>query len=153
VSYTSADRPSAEWIEYRHLYGFPNVPWGPPNLVRIAVDNAAHVIADPDQRQLSPAANDLQITADFVSRHCVGVDDRPSLCGTCLQASVPDYMYVLDALPESAGLGHGSVSLLCAGWVFKLTPLIGLVLSQLARTRESQSDISQFRNTRPDVLK
>jgi hypothetical protein len=86
--------------EVNLFYGFPNVPWRPPNLVRIAVDKAVHVIADPDQRQISPAANDLQITADFVARHCVGVDDRPNVCGTCLQANVPDNMYVLDTLPE-----------------------------------------------------
>jgi sarcosine oxidase/L-pipecolate oxidase len=130
------------------FYGFPNVPWGPPNLVRIAVDNAVNVITDPDQRQIAPAANDLAITADFVGRHCVGVDVRPNFCGTCLQGNVPDNMYVLDMLP-----GHDNVSIFTAGWAFKLTPLIGRVLAELALDGTSQYDISQFKITRPGVLK
>jgi sarcosine oxidase/L-pipecolate oxidase len=135
------------------FYGFPSVPWGPPNLVRIAVDNAVNVISDPDERQIAPAANDLAITADFVGRHCAGLDERPSFCGTCLQTNVPDNMYVLDVLPESAGPGHENVSVFTAGWGFKLVPLIGRVLSQLALTGESTFDISQFKITRPGVLR
>src|SRR6478609_49807 len=50
------------------FYGFPAVPWGPPNLARIAVDNAVNIITNPFDRKISPAANDLQITADFVAR-------------------------------------------------------------------------------------
>jgi sarcosine oxidase / L-pipecolate oxidase len=32
------------------FYGFPAVSWGPPNLVRIAVDDATNIITDPDKR-------------------------------------------------------------------------------------------------------
>jgi sarcosine oxidase/L-pipecolate oxidase len=135
------------------FYGFPNVPWAPPNLVRIAVDNAVNVITDPDQRQIVPAANDLSITADFVARHCVGVDARPNFCGTCLQTNVPDNMYVLDLLPASTGPGHENVAVFTAGWAMKLTPLIGLALSQLVLQGRSQFDLSQFTITRPGVLK
>ncbi len=135
------------------FYGFPNVPWGPPNLCRIAVDNAVNVITDPAQRSIAPAANDLSITADFVSRHCVSIDDRPNYCGTCLQGNVPDDMYVLDFLPPSVGPGAGNVLVFTAGWAFKLAPLLGRALSELARTGETSYDISQFKITRPGVLR
>lgn len=133
------------------FYGFPTVPWGPPNLTRIAVDNAVNIITDPSQRQIVPAANDLAITADFVANHCVGVDDRPNFCGTCLQTNVPDNMYVLDFLPPTVP-GYQNVAVFTAGWAFKLTPLIGLALSQLVIDGVTSMDISQFSITRPGVL-
>jgi sarcosine oxidase/L-pipecolate oxidase len=135
------------------FYGFPNVPWGPPNLCRIAVDNAVNVIADPAERQIVPAANDLAITADFVAGHCVGIDTRPNYCGTCLQGNVPDDMYVLDFLPPSVGPGSENVLVFTAGWAFKMAPLLGRALGQLARTGQTSYDVSQFAITRPGVLK
>lgn len=134
------------------FYGFPVVPWGPPNLARIAVDNAVNIIANPKERQIAPAANDLSITAEFVEQHLVGVDTRPNFCGTCLQTNVSDNMYVLDYLPPGVA-GYQNVAVFTAGWAFKLVPLIGLILSQLAIDGRTPYDISQFKITRPGVLK
>jgi sarcosine oxidase/L-pipecolate oxidase len=135
------------------FYGFPTVFWGPPNLARIAVDNAVSVIADPAQRLIAPAANDLQITSEFVTKHCIGVDNRPNFCGTCLQTNVADNMYVLGFLPEEIGVGHKNLVLFTAGWAMKMVPLIGQILADLALRGATPYDISQFRITRPGVLK
>jgi sarcosine oxidase/L-pipecolate oxidase len=135
------------------FYGFPTVPWGPPNLVRIAVDDAVNVITDPNQRQIAPAASDLSITAEFVGQYVVGVDQRPNFCGTCLQTNVCDNEYVLDTLPASAGDGHQNVAIFAAGWGFKMVPLLGRALSQLALEGRTDYDISHFKITRPHVLK
>ena len=135
------------------FYGFPTVPWGPPNLARIAVDNAVNVITHPAERKIVPSANDLQITADFVRRHCIGVDDRPNYAGTCLQTNVSDNMYVLDFLPPQVGKGHDNVALFTAGWGMKLVPLIGKILAELAIDGATSYDISQFKITRPGILK
>jgi len=134
------------------FYGFPTVPWGPPNLARIAVDNAVNVISDPAQRLIVPSANDLQITSNFVRDHCIGMDKRPNYCGTCLQTNVPDNMYVLDFLPQSIGEGWNNVALFTAGWGMKLVPLLGRILSQLAIEGATPFDISQFKISRPGVL-
>lgn len=134
------------------FYGFPTVPWGPPNLTRIAVDNAVNVIENPSERRIAPASNDLQITADFVREHCVGVDDRPNYAGTCLQTNVADNMYVLDLLPESVGPGHDRIALFTAGWGMKFVPVIGQILSQLVLTGTTTWDISHFQITRKGVL-
>ncbi len=135
------------------FYGFPSVPWAPPSLVRIAVDNAVNVISDPDQRKLLPSENDVEITSASVRDHCVGLDDRPNFCGTCLQTNVPDNMYVLDKLPASVGPGSEDVSVFTAGWGMKLVPLIGRVLRELALTGETEYDISQFSITREGVIR
>ncbi len=134
------------------FYGFPSVPWGPPNLARIAVDNAVNIISNPIQRKIVPAANDLTITANFVQQHCVGVDHRPNYCGTCLQTNVVDNMYVLDYLPPSVGPGYTNVSIFTAGWGFKMVPLIGRVLKQLVLDGGTPYDISHFKITRPGVI-
>ena len=134
------------------FYGFPTVPWGPPNLTRIAVDNAVNIITNPAERTISPSTNDLQITADFVDKHCIGVDSLPNYCGTCLQTNVSDNMYVLDFLPPSVGDGHENVAIFTAGWGMKLVPLIGKVLSDLIVDGVTTYDISNFKITRPGVL-
>jgi len=135
------------------FYGFPSVPWGPPNLARIAVDNAVNVIADPAQRQITPAANDLQVTAEFVSRHCTGVDTRPNFFGTCLQTNVADNMYVLDFLPDTVGAGCKNVVVFTAGWAMKMVPLIGQILADLVLKGKTAYDIAQFKITRPGIIK
>ncbi len=135
------------------FYGFPAVPWGPPNLARIAVDNAVNVITNPADRKIVPAANDLQITADFVANHCVGVDNRPNYAGTCLQTNVTDNMYVLDFLPPSVGAGYKNAAVFTAGWAMKLVPLIGKILAELVIDGATTYDISQFKITRKGILR
>ncbi|MBI2718117.1 MAG: FAD-dependent oxidoreductase [Rhizobiales bacterium] len=135
------------------FYGFPAVPWGPPNLARIAVDNAVNVIANPADRKIAPAANDLQITADFVNAYCVGTDNRPNYAGTCLQTNVVDNNYVLDFLPPSFGAGYDNIALFTAGWGMKLVPLLGIILSELVIDGATSYDISQFKITRKGILK
>ena len=135
------------------FYGFPTVPWGPPNLARIAVDNAVNIITNPAERKITPSSNDLQITADFTAKHCVGVDERPNYCGTCLQTNVADNMYVLDFLPPSVGDGHKNVVVFTAGWGMKLVPLLGKILSELVLDGATQYDISHFKITRKGILK
>lgn len=144
--------PSGEPAQSNLFYGFPSVPWAPPNLVRIAVDDATNIISDPDARQLTPSIHDLDITASFVRRYCVGVDDRPSFMGTCLQTNVADNMFVLDLLPPSVGPGHKNVAVFTAGWGFKFVPLIGRVLRDLVLDGQTTFDVKRFAITRPGVL-
>lgn len=72
------------------FYGFPALPWGPPNVVRIAVDAATRTIGDPSQRQANVFdPRDIQDTQDFVRDHVVGVDATvPASTVSCLQTNV-----------------------------------------------------------------
>jgi len=57
------------------FYGFPALPWGPPNIARISVDDATLQITDPDHRHptvISP--DDIGNTQEFVKKHVIGVD-------------------------------------------------------------------------------
>ena len=72
------------------FYGFPTVPWGPPNVTRIAVDAATRRIKDPSER-LTNVVNpdDIRDTQDFIRQHVVGVDSTvPAFTLSCLQTNV-----------------------------------------------------------------
>lgn len=74
----------------RLFYGFPTLPWGPPNVARISVDAATRRIKDPSARQTN-VVNPLDIkdTQEFVKNHVVGVDSTvPASTLTCLQTNV-----------------------------------------------------------------
>lgn len=72
------------------FYGFPTLPWGPPNVTRISVDAATSRIKDPSERETDMAnPEDIRDTQDFVKEHVVGVDSTvPAFTGTCLQTNV-----------------------------------------------------------------
>lgn len=138
------------------FYGFPSVPWGPPNLARIAVDAVlpTRVIKDPNERTpdiIEPT--DLEITTQFVANHIVGTGLRPIpvFSSQCLQTNVSDNMFVLDwvpdnLLPPDAGSARSkSVAVFTAGWGMKFVPMIGLIMKQLLIDGEvTKYDISHF---------
>ncbi|KAF4415568.1 sarcosine oxidase [Fusarium acutatum] len=137
------------------FYGFPALPWGPPNVVRIAVDAATRTIDDPSQRQanvLDP--RDIQDTQDFVRDHVVGVDATvPASTVGCLQTNVfeVDNMFVLDFLPEKylQGGAEKSIAIFTAGWAMKFVPTLGKALAEMALTGKSDYKLDEFSITRP----
>jgi sarcosine oxidase/L-pipecolate oxidase len=139
------------------FYGFPSVPWGPPNSARIAVDAASRILKDPVQRSpdsISP--QDLENTRQFVMKHIKGAGRNPVpfFAGQCLQTNVFDNMFVLDTIPDylipNAGPERSnSIAVFTAGWAMKFVPLIGLILKQLLVDGETADyDISQFKMDR-----
>ena len=129
------------------FYGFPTVPWGPPNQARIAVDNAVRRITDPGDRLTNPCAYDIDRTRKFIREHTVGVNDRPVFAGTCLQTNLPDNMFVLDTIPK-----HRNVAVFTGGWGFKFVPLIGRILKQILFDKGTPYNISHFKITRKGVM-
>ncbi|KAK4224657.1 peroxisomal sarcosine oxidase [Podospora fimiseda] len=80
----------------RLFYGFPAVPWGPPNVVRIAVDAATRRITDSDQRAACEInAEDIEDTRNFVRDHIAGADaSAPVFNSTCLQTNISAMRFV-----------------------------------------------------------
>ncbi|EWY82632.1 hypothetical protein FOYG_14726 [Fusarium oxysporum NRRL 32931] len=135
------------------FYGFPALPWGPPNVVRIAVDAATRTIDDPSQRQANVFdPRDIQDTQDFVRDHVVGVDATvPASTVSCLQTNVFDNMFVLDFLPEKylRGGAEKSIAIFTAGWAMKFVPTLGKALAEMALTGKSDYKLDEFSITRP----
>ncbi|KAK0672656.1 putative peroxisomal sarcosine oxidase [Cercophora samala] len=136
------------------FYGFPTVPWGPPNVTRIAVDAATRRIKDPSQRLtnvVNPA--DIRDTQEFIKKHVVGVDATvPAFTLSCLQTNVFDNMFVLDYVPEEylAGGAEKSVVVFTAGWAMKFVPLLGKALAEMALEGRSEYARKEFEITRRD---
>ncbi|OCH90039.1 FAD/NAD(P)-binding domain-containing protein [Obba rivulosa] len=149
---TSATTPASNLF-----YGFPSVPWGPPNLARIAVDSATRTISDPSERSHSdiPSA-DLEHTRQWVRSHVRGcsADPVPVFAGVGLQTNVYDNMFVLDYIPGDLMPAAGpqrekSIAVFTAGWGMKFVPLIGKVLKELLVDGGTTAyDISQFKMDR-----
>lgn len=134
------------------FYGFPALPWGPPNAARIAVDAPGRVITDPTQRtpNFIPPEN-LANVRQWVSSHVAGVgkDPVPVFASECLQTNVFDNMFVLDyippnLLPPGEGL-EKTIAVFTAGWGMKFVPLIGRVLKELLVDGKTNYDISRFK--------
>ena len=72
------------------FYGFPPLPWGPPNFARISVDAATTQISDPDHRHTNVInRHDVENVQQFVGDRVAGVDGTvPALALTCLQTNV-----------------------------------------------------------------
>ncbi|KAL7910533.1 hypothetical protein GGI35DRAFT_449032 [Trichoderma velutinum] len=138
------------------FYGFPALPWGPPNLARIAVDAATRRIKDPKDRltnNVSP--EDIADTQEFVRNHLVNVDATiPALTSTCLQTNVFDNMFVLDFVPEKYlnGGPKDSVVVFTAGWAMKFVPMLGKALADMALKGNSSYARKNFAITRTDPV-
>jgi sarcosine oxidase/L-pipecolate oxidase len=136
------------------FYGFPTVPWGPPNVARIAIDAATRRIKDPSERLASVVnPDDIRDAQDFVKNHVVGVDATvPAFTLSCLQTNVFDNMFVLDYVPEEylRGGPANSVVVFTAGWAMKFVPLLGKALAEMALSGKSDYARKEFRITRKD---
>jgi sarcosine oxidase / L-pipecolate oxidase len=135
------------------FYGFPAVPWGPPNLCRIAVDAATNVIKDPDYRKYSVISeDDLENTRKWIEEHVLGVGPHPLpvFAGVGLQTNVADNMFVLDFVPDRYIQAQGSdasksIVVFTAGWAMKFIPLLGRILKELLLDGETpEYDVSHF---------
>ncbi|KAK3294312.1 uncharacterized protein B0H64DRAFT_400365 [Chaetomium fimeti] len=134
------------------FYGFPTLPWGPPNVTRIAVDAATRRINDPSDRLTSEVnAEDIRDAQDFIKEHVVGVDSTvPAFTLSCLQTNVFDNMFVLDYVPKEYlhGGPEKSVVVFTAGWAMKFVPLLGKALAEMALQGESKYALKEFSITR-----
>ncbi|KAF3256432.1 hypothetical protein TWF192_001857 [Orbilia oligospora] len=134
------------------FYGFPTLPWGPPNVVRIAVDAASNRIKDPKDRKTSVVnPDDIHDTQEFIKKHIVGVDSTvPAFTLSCLQTNIFDNMFVLDYVPEEylRGGPKDSVVVFTAGWAMKFVPLLGKALADMALHGKSEYARREFSMTR-----
>ncbi|HSY15098.1 MAG TPA: FAD-dependent oxidoreductase [Jatrophihabitantaceae bacterium] len=134
------------------FYGFPDVPFGRPGFVRVAVDWASHTFTDVDDRIYAPPRLDLEIVREFVLERLAGVDSAPVDAGRALMAHLPDNLSVLDYLPSTCQ-NNRNIVVCAAGWAFKFAPLFGDICARLALGLPVSDDISEFSISRPSVLR
>lgn len=128
------------------FYGFPGVVWDHPEYIRVAPDFVIEPLDNPQQRTLTPNAQELAYTSDWVRDHMTGLDPTPYFTSTCLVAlsKIANKELLIDFAPPYIP-NHGNIVVYATGWAAKFTPFLGEIMCQLALDGHSQFDISPFR--------
>ncbi|XP_063811979.1 peroxisomal sarcosine oxidase isoform X2 [Pseudophryne corroboree] len=104
--------------------------------------------ADPEQREI-PAKHiqiqDIQILCKFISEYLPGLHPEPAVIEQCMYTNTPDNNFILDHHPLYKNIIIGSGF---SGHGFKLSPLVGKILSELALGKQHSYDLKPFQITR-----
>lgn len=127
------------------FYGFPEVSWNYPGYVRVASDFVMSPLTSPDQRTFVPNPKELGYTAQWVEKHMTGLEPVPSFTSTCLVSlsNIKNKELLLGFAPDFVA-NHEKITFSTTGWVGKLVPLAGRILSDLALNGCTNFDISHF---------
>lgn len=134
------------WMDEPSYYGFPTYGEAGPK----AAQDLGGEPVDPDRRTFQPDEAAFGRVHDFLAQHLPEAVGPPILTRTCLYTLTPDRDFVVDRLPDSAGVIVG----LGAAHGFKYASVLGRVLVELALQGSSPSDgdIGAFRIDRPILL-
>ncbi|XP_060597744.1 peroxisomal sarcosine oxidase-like [Ruditapes philippinarum] len=120
------------------IYGLPSEEY--PGLVKICLHHGPAI--DPDNRDGVDNQWVLDTIKMIVHTHFPTLEKEPRIVETCIYTNTPDKDFILDLHPSwknvviAAGFsGHG----------FKLAPVVGKVLSQLATGQKPAYDMSHFK--------
>jgi sarcosine oxidase len=132
------------WMDDPCFYGFP--VFGEP-ATKLAQDAGGRLVT-ADTRSFEPdPANSARVEA-WARTHLPQALGPVHYSRTCLYTLTPDRDFVIDTVP-----GHPGVAIaIGAGHAFKFASVIGRILSELALTGQSPSDLAPFSITRP-ILK
>jgi sarcosine oxidase len=118
------------------IYGFP--VYGEV-ATKVAIDLSGHEVT-VDTRTFDPDEECEVFQERWLEKYIPGFLGPKLYTKTCLYALMPDYNYVLDALPEhpqilvAVGSGHA----------FKFASLLGKILSELAIDGQTEQPIGSF---------
>jgi sarcosine oxidase/L-pipecolate oxidase len=116
-----------------------------PNMIKCA--SFAGTDCDPDNRSFGKADGKIEAElGEYVRTMLTGVDTEPTLVESCIYTLSPDFDFILDKIQGASGNGNIIIGCGFSGHGFKLAPVVGKILSQLAiNGRDFYSDdISKF---------
>lgn len=129
------------WMDDPCFYGFP--VFGEP-ATKIAQDAGGRTVT-ADSRSFEPDPENSARVEAWARRYLPRALGRPLYTKTCLYTLTPDRDFVIDAVP-----GHPGIAVaIGAGHAFKFASVIGRILSELALSGTSASDLDAFSITRP----
>lgn len=122
------------------FYGLPIHEY--PGLVKICYHSGQET--HPEFRDASGTTG-ITLTADFIRRTFKGVSQVPSIVEPCMYTMTPDTHPILDQHPAHSNIIIGAGF---SGHGFKLSPVVGKILSELALGRTPSYDLSPFKLSR-----
>ena len=112
---------------------------------------------DPDQSTADPSRGqpELDRVSDYIGRHVRWVEPTPARTTPCMYTMTLDQEFIIDSLPGRPAIAVGAGF---SGHGFKLAPVVGRILSQLALggkaalDEETLSMMHNFAIDRPAVM-
>ena len=127
--------------EEQQFFGMPDCEY--PGLFKICTHGGTPV--DPDHRDKEPDNSKLKFTTEFIRSMIRGVSTKPSILETCMYTVTPDTSPFLDRHPQYSNIVIGAGF---SGHGFKLSPVVGSILSGLVLGEDIPFDISHFKIAR-----
>ncbi|XP_045173792.2 peroxisomal sarcosine oxidase-like [Mercenaria mercenaria] len=120
------------------IYGLPEDEY--PGLVKICLHEGSST--DPDKRDGTKNDWVLETMKLIIATHFPTLEKEPTIAETCIYTNTPDKHFILDVHPvwKNIVLGAGF-----SGHGFKLSPVVGNLLAQLATGQRPSYDMSPFR--------
>ena len=129
-------------VDEGRFYGFP--VFGVPSF-KIGLYHHLEQTADPDHLDRSISECDEEVLRAAVSRYFPEANGPTVALKVCMFTNSPDEHFIIDTLPDhpqvhvAAGFsGHG----------YKFASAVGEIMTELATTGDSESDLSMFRLSR-----
>ncbi|XP_064649439.1 peroxisomal sarcosine oxidase-like [Lineus longissimus] len=124
-----------------HFYGLPADEY--PNHYKFCYHSGP--VVDPDDRDADKhrSINDmiLKDMIRFVNAHFPTLEPKPSIVERCMYTNTPDSDFILDTHPHWKNIVIGAGF---SGHGFKMAPVVGKVLMELAVGRQPSYDLSTF---------
>jgi len=102
-------------------------------MIKCALHNGKPI--DPDKRDYEPGSEGLKYeVSPFLQKYFKGVSVEPVMTESCIYTWTPDSDFVIDEIPGSRGtllVGCGF-----SGHGFKLAPIVGKILSEVALNKK-----------------
>ncbi|XP_072527705.1 peroxisomal sarcosine oxidase-like [Salminus brasiliensis] len=119
------------------IYGLPSNEY--PGLMKVCYHTGSET--DPDQRDRQTDKSDVEILSRYIARCFPGLVPVPAVVESCLYTVTPDCHFVLDRHPAYSNIVIGAGF---SGHGFKLSPIVGKVLSELSMGQAPSYDLSPF---------
>lgn len=123
------------------VYGLPCEEY--PGCVKVCLHHGPDI--HPDRRDAADTSQVLTLISDYVTQHFPGLEPTPAVVETCIYTNTPDRHFILDTHPAWKNIVVGAGF---SGHGFKLAPVVGRVLSQLAQGKDPSYDLTPFRINR-----
>ncbi|KAM8977048.1 peroxisomal sarcosine oxidase [Pelodytes ibericus] len=130
--------------EKNEVYGLPSQEY--PGLIKICYHGGNE--AEPEERDLpikDPKIQDILILCNFISQYIPGLHPQPAVTERCMYTITPDHNFILDHHPLHKNIIIGAGF---SGHGFKLSPLVGKILSELCLGKQPAYNMKPFQITR-----
>jgi len=121
------------------IYGLPAEDY--PNCVKICLHIGPNI--DPDERDLDKTSRwDIDMVQQFVRKFTPSLNDDPCIVERCIYTMTPDEDFVLDTHPHWKNIVVGAGF---SGHGFKLAPVTGKLLAEMATGKNTSYDTTPFK--------